>query len=84
MTPFFRNKQGKKIKTSPPRDMAEINKEYSELIGKVGQAQYQAFIYKQETERLNQEIRRVNSEAAERTKLEAEAKLTETKEEKNA
>ena len=72
---YFKNLSTKKVKPVPPRTMAEINKEFSELIGKVGQAQYQVFIYTQETERLNREIQRVNNEANERSKLDQAEQL---------
>jgi hypothetical protein len=85
MTKYFKNRFGRKIKTTPqePRLMDAINTEYSELIGKVGQAQYQAYIYTQKVAELNRELERVNQEAAERKRLDAEAQ-TKTEEVKNA
>lgn len=78
-------KRAKKQAEAQPRSMDEINKEYSELIGKVGQAQYKAYVYQRATEELNRRLELVNTEADARGKLDAEAKKqSETVEVKNA
>lgn len=59
---------------SLPRSMEEINKEYSELISKVGQAQYQAYAYTRETERLNAKLIEINLESRERHILDNQPK----------
>lgn len=51
------------------RSMDEINREYSELIGKVGQAQYTAYVYLDDVKKLNERILAVNQEAAKRRDL---------------
>lgn len=61
-------------KKTKPRPMAEIGQEYAKLKGAVADAQYQAFVYEKEQKRLNLEMEKLNVEANDRQKLDAEAK----------
>ena len=65
------NKSARIVKKETVRSMAEINKEFSQLIGKVGQAQYQVHVYQNAVKELNSELERVNKEAARRQQLDS-------------
>lgn len=72
MSKFFKGlKSSKKAVAPVPRSLEEINVAYSELIGKVGQAQYQAYAYTREVDKLNQQLLNVNLEAKARQELDA-------------
>lgn len=60
------------------RSMEEIGKEYARLKSQVADAQYQVFVYAKEVKRLNLEMEKLNVEANDRQKLDAEAKAKET------
>ncbi len=76
-----------------PRPLEDIGKDYAEVRSKLGDAQYQEYIWKTEAARLCRVLRELSTEATERQKLDAqdkskdtEVKLTpvETKEEEQA
>lgn len=68
MNPFKRKKE--KFPTSTgPRQIEEINKEYSELIAKAGQTQYLVTVYSNELKDINSKLLKVNQEAAARNAL---------------
>lgn len=70
MTKFFKNiTQPKLKKAADPRSLEDIGKEYSKLVSDVGQAQYQVYIYQQEVDRLNRQLKEVNLEAKARGEL---------------
>lgn len=71
------NKSARIVKKETVRSMADINKEYSELIGKVGQAQYLVFVHTKAVKELNEELERVNKEAARRQELDKAIAATE-------
>ena len=48
-----------------------IQSEYNELTAKLGQVQYQVYVYTKEQERLNAALIRVNNEATARQQLDA-------------
>lgn len=84
MTKYFKSLQkSKKVAAPVPRTMEEIQKDYSELIGKVGQAQYQVFAYQREVDSLNNQLLNVNLEAKARNELDAKAKADAPKEAAN-
>ena len=56
-------------KTAAPRPLADIQKEYQEGCLRAGQLQYQVSVLNQELETLNQDLVRVNKEAAVRIEL---------------
>lgn len=64
----------KTVKTNT-RTMEEINKEYAELISKVGQSQYLVYIYERETAELNKRLKEVNEEASRRQQLDRDENL---------
>jgi hypothetical protein len=69
-----KSRQGKKVHLGPakartPRELDVINKDYAQLVSQLGQTEYQAFVLKEETNRLNALIRDLNYEAAERNKI---------------
>lgn len=70
------SKGPKKIDLTPkaPREMAAINEDYGRLVAQAGQNQYQSFVLKQDLERINGEIQRVNYEAHARQQLDSAAK----------
>jgi hypothetical protein len=80
MNPFKRKKE-KFPTSSAPRQIEEINKEYSELIAKAGQTQYLVTVYSNELKDLNAKLLKVNQEAAARNALEKQAKAEEVKNE---
>lgn len=68
----FLSKVKNRFKTAEkqePRELDVITKEYNELRGKVADAQYSAFVYNRETERLNQVLSELSQEAAARKDL---------------
>ena len=71
MTKYFKNLRTAKKTAAPvpPRVMEEIQAEYSQLVGKAGQNQYQAYVLEQERNNLNSALIRVNQEAAARQQL---------------
>jgi len=71
------------IKEVPPRSLEEIQKSYAELISKLGQAKYHAFVYEQEVEKLNNQLMALNHEASKRNQLDAEAKASKPAEASN-
>lgn len=76
MTKFFKgNNKSKTIKPVPPRAMDEINKEYSELIGKLGIEQFKAATIAKNVEYYTQRLMEVNLEANNRTELDKVEKI---------
>jgi hypothetical protein len=67
-----------------PREINEIQKEYSVTSGQYANAQYQATLYGEESARLFKLMRDLNNEAAERSKLDAQKKQDEVNEAANA
>lgn len=70
-------KKLKKQEQSQPRSLPEISKEASEVAARLGQAQYQVYVYNQEVERLSKEFLRLNQEGAARNIADREAKASE-------
>ena len=56
-----------------PRQLAEIQKEYNDLMSKLGQASYQVFVIKRDIEALNARSLEINQEAAARNELDKAA-----------
>ncbi len=79
MTKFFKNRSKPKLVDVPtssvPRSMDEINKANHELLYKVGQAQYLAHVYKEETAALNKILIALNQEGKARQDLDKQASL---------
>lgn len=87
MSKFFRSlNKAKKAVEVPPREMKEIQTEYGQLVNQAGQTQYQSYVLDQELKRLNNELVRVNQEAAARQELDRKVTLEEAtvQEAKNA
>lgn len=76
MTKFFKNRKRVAQKAVEPRSIEEVTKEYTELCGKAGQAQYQVMVFTKELERLNERLLSVNQEAAARNELDRQEKAT--------
>lgn len=68
MTKFFK---GKKLKVTDaiPRSQEELNKEYTELISKLGIEQFKLSVSKQNIDVYTQQLMKVNAEAHARTEL---------------
>lgn len=77
---FGRKKVSMKEAASAPRTMEEINKEYSETVGKVGQTQYLVYVYTKELEQANSRLLSLNQEASARQVLDKNSAQTETEE----
>lgn len=76
----FRRKNS--VKPEPqkePRQLDEIQKEYSQVSGQFAQSEYQAKLYAEEAKRLFSQMRALNVEAGDRQKLDSEAKDKEVK-----
>ena len=58
----------------PPRSMEEINKEYSNLCAKYGEAQYMKALNESKMRGMEQKLFELQKEAGERQKLDSEAK----------
>lgn len=72
MKSLFKNKKTK-IPTAPgPRASDEIQKEYADLLGKVGRAQYLIYAYTREMNTYNAQMEVVNQEFAARQALDKE------------
>lgn len=78
------NKSSRKprAKAPVPRQLPEIEADYGKFVAQAGQAQYQAHVYQQDLERINQQLINLNYEAAARKQLNAAAE-TVTPEVKN-
>lgn len=63
-----------------PRDKTTITKEYTDLLGKVANAQYLVYVYSKETDQLNTRLLELNQEANQRDILDKVAKEAESKE----
>lgn len=61
-----------------PRALEDIMKESNELLYKLGVAKYRVDIHTKEAEEITEQLVKVNYEAAERNKLDAELKAEET------
>lgn len=75
--------KGKKVNLGPtltevpPREMVDIQKEYSELCVKAGQIQYQIAVLETELMNINDRLLVVNREASKRSELDRENKQNE-------
>lgn len=71
------SKSSKKPKVTPagPRSKAQIEEEYMRLSAHFSQAEYQARVYKGETDRLFLQLQNLNYEAAARNNLDREESL---------
>lgn len=67
-------------KKQSPRALADIQQEYQQLCLKSGQFQYQKYVLERDLEVANKRLFEINSEAAERNQLDAEAQKAEVKE----
>lgn len=68
------NKSAKKPKElSVPRTLPEIQRHYQETCVRAGQLQYQVKVYSDELETVNEELVRINKEAAARQMLDSQA-----------
>lgn len=70
---FKKSKKGYPTQQAP-RVFADIEKAYQELLAKAAQAQYLVYVHGQDLKQLNQEMVRVNQEAALRQQLDRDAK----------
>lgn len=57
---------------SNPRNIEDIQKEYSQLCASLGQLEYQMFVYEKQAEVIREKLGAVNTEADARQKLELE------------
>ena len=78
MSKFSKNPlKAKKVKLNepptPPRPLADIQKEYQELAFKAGQLQYQQYVNTRDLEQTNTRLISVNQEAAARLELDKKA-----------
>lgn len=62
----------KKLEAPAPRQLDEIQREYSDISAKAGNAQYLTYIYQNDLQYYNQRMRELNHEADLRKKLNAE------------
>jgi septal ring factor EnvC (AmiA/AmiB activator) len=67
----------------PPREMLEIQKEYSDLCAKLGHSSYQLAMRKREVDALTNKINELDGEAAARNALETAKKEAKTEEVKS-
>ena len=71
------NKSARKVKLPPapktPRSLDEINQDYGRLASQLGQASYQVFVFEMDIQRMNDELRELNYEAAARNALDKKA-----------
>lgn len=70
---MFKRKKDKFPKEQVPRAMEEINKAYSELLARAGQAQYLVYVHSNELEQVNKGLLALNQEAANRNALDKQA-----------
>lgn len=56
-----------------PRPLKEIETEYAQVLSRAAQSQYLVFVHEQETNYHNNELLRLNKEAGERKRLDAES-----------
>lgn len=76
--PFSRKKNKGIPKDQVPRSKEEIQAEYDQIRLKVGQAQYQSFVYSEEVKQLNLLLLNLNREANARQQLDAAAPKAQT------
>ena len=72
---FMKNKK-QEIKPEP-RQLEEITKEYNIIAARLGAVHYQGLVMQREAEELIKKMSSLNSEGADRNKLDAEAKAKE-------
>lgn len=65
------------LKPTTPRSLEELQKEYADLLSKAAQAQYMVYVHNKELEALNEQLVRVNQEAAHRQSLDKKTPDTE-------
>lgn len=58
-----------KEKSQAPRQMDEIQREYTEVCSRLGQAEYQLYVITKDAENLKHQLLRLNQEAAARNQL---------------
>lgn len=76
---MFKSKK-KVVLPPPPRDLEAIKTEYSQLVSRAGQLQYQSYVQELELAAINEQLVRVNNEAKARQDLDkAAAPLDEEK-----
>jgi hypothetical protein len=71
---YFKNSKKTPLKTPPPRSMDEINKDYSNLIGELGQAEFKLHLDQEKIKNLKYQLSQVNIEAHERQALDKQQK----------
>lgn len=75
---FGRNKAKVSLpKEQAPRAIEEITKEYTDVAGRLGQSEYQAFVFTKETSLLKDRMLALNNEAARRNAIDQQAKAAE-------
>lgn len=81
----LRRKQAKssaKVEAAPqPRLMPKIQEEHTQLIQRAGVSEYQIFIHTEELRQVNEALRRINYEAANRQRMDAEAQASQAQKE---
>ena len=70
----FKSKKEKFPTQQQPRQLKEIQNEYSQLAARVGQNQYQTSVLDAQTREMTDRMRLVNLEADQRNQLDAAAK----------
>lgn len=74
MNKFFKNKFAKtSTKTAEPRQISEINKDYSNLCAQAGQLETAIRLNKKQLESVYSALENINSEANARSRLDQEA-----------
>lgn len=69
----------KSKKLSVPREMPEIQSAYQQLCANLGQVEYQLYVHGQEKQRIQEQLKSVNNEAAARQQLDAQKPKEEAK-----
>lgn len=72
MKNLFKKNKNKFAPMPQPRQKDEITAEFAELAKQAFDAQYKAYVYQKETDRLNARLAEVNQESAARTALDKE------------
>jgi len=81
VTKFFKGKQKAKQIQTEPRKQEDINKEYSDLIGKLGIEEFKKHVCERNIEQYKYRLLQVNEEANQRTALDQKVKENEVKNE---
>lgn len=81
MNKFFKNKFAKaSVKTSEPRELADINKDYTQLCAQVGELESNIRIGKKRLEQVHASLEALVSEGNARAAINAEAQKEASKE----